>query len=364
MKQQGTRMVILYGGRSGEHDVSRRSAAAVLANLPERFAVQCIGIRRDGRFYLQRGLDRETLAGRALLPEVETQEPVWLVPGDGLHTADGRILCDVVFPVLHGTFGEDGTIQGALEIADIPYVGADVTGSALGMAKALAKTLWEAEGLPVGPWLQVDREVMAPGSTQAQSLAGFRERHRGAVFVKPNRGGSSVGVARVEDGSDALPAIRDALEWDREVLVEAAISGRELEISVIGNGRLDACAVGEIRTRHGFYSYDAKYTDEDAAELIVPAAITDAEAETIRSHAVRACRACGIDGMARVDFFRESASGRILINEVNTIPGFTSISMYPRLCAEAGIAYPQLLTRLADLAIARHRERAAIRYSR
>ncbi len=364
MSRNQTRMVILYGGRSGEHDVSRRSAASVLRNLPERFVVECVGISRDGRFYHQSGLNRHSLGSEALLPEVGEQEAVWIVPADGLHTASGKIPCDVVFPVLHGTFGEDGTIQGALEIAGLSYVGADVTGSALGMAKGLAKTLWEADGLPVGPWIQLDRSVLEANSEQAQALQRFRARHPGPVFVKPNRGGSSVGVARVEAADDPIPALADALLWDRDVLVELAIAGRELEISVIGNGRLEACAVGEIRMRSGFYSYDAKYTDEDAAKLIVPAAITDAAVETIRSHAVRACRACAIDGMARVDFFRESGSGRILINEVNTIPGFTSISMYPRLCGEAGIPYPELLNRLADLALERHREREQIRYTR
>ncbi|AKS35027.1 D-alanine--D-alanine ligase family protein [Mycolicibacterium goodii] len=358
-----TRVAVVYGGRSSEHAISCVSAGSILRNLdPERFEVVAIGITPDGSWVLTDGRP-ETLAitdgklpavteasGTELaLPAAPNRSGQLLALGNG----PGEILAavDVVFPVLHGPYGEDGTIQGLLELAGVPYVGSGVLASAAGMDKEYTKKLLAAEGLPIG-----DQAVLRPG-VETLDLE-QRERLGLPVFVKPARGGSSIGVSRVASWDELAPAIALARRHDPKVIVEAAVPGRELECGVLEfpDGRLEASTVGEIRVagvrgrEDGFYDFATKYL-EDAAELDVPAKVDDDVADEIRRLAVRAFTAIGCQGLARVDFFL-TEDGPV-VNEINTMPGFTTISMYPRMWAASGIDYPTLLAAMVDTALAR-----------
>jgi D-alanine-D-alanine ligase len=271
--------------------------------------------------------------------------------------------CDVVFPVLHGSFGEDGRIQGLLDCADLPFVGAAVLGSALGMDKEKAKLLWQQAGLPVVPFIAKRGFELASEEAEDRLRREVGSRFGYPAFVKPASAGSSVGATKVEGPDALLPAIRTALAWDEKVLVEPFVAAREIECSVLGNEILSAFTPGEVVPSHEFYDYEAKYLDPKGARLEIPAPITDDQAEKVKALAVAACTALEIGGMARVDFFIDRESGEVLLNEVNTIPGFTSISMYPKMCEVGGLPYPQLISRLAELAIARHEARETIRYN-
>jgi D-alanine-D-alanine ligase len=366
------RVVILYGGKSGEHEVSLQSAASILRHLdPRRYDPRLVGIGPDGAWTLQ---TPESMA-RAMKDSgplaIEAGNRVFVLPGGGRERGlsfDGGagvegLACDAVFPVLHGTFGEDGTIQGLLECAELPYVGAPVLGSALGMDKEKAKLLWMQAGIPVVPFLTARRPALdaAGGEDHFRREVGSRLGY--PVFVKPACAGSSVGASKVE-GPDALvPALRAALEWDDKALIEAYIAAREIECSVIGNAALQAFAPGEVVPSHEFYDYEAKYIDPDGARLDIPAMIGDAQAARVRALAIAACACLEISGMARVDFFIDRRSGEVLLNEVNTIPGFTHISMYPKMCAVDGLPYSALISRLVELAIERHEARLLLRYN-
>ncbi|MBN2551422.1 MAG: D-alanine--D-alanine ligase, partial [Spirochaetales bacterium] len=263
---------------------------------------------------------------------------------------------DVVFPVLHGTFGEDGTVQGLLETADLAYVGAGVLASSVAMDKEKTKELWRQSGLPVVDFVVVRDDC-------ARSVAAVLERLSPPLFVKPVTAGSSVGVSKVHDRDELQPAIAEALRYDLKAMAEPAIKGREIECAVLGNESPLAFTPGEILPAHEFYSYEAKYVDPDGAELKLPADLPDPVSREIRRVAVAAFRAIECSGMARVDFFLQEGSGRILLNEINTIPGFTNISMYPKMCEADGLSYPELLDRLIDLGTERHRRRRSLRYS-
>ncbi|MCK0175035.1 MULTISPECIES: D-alanine--D-alanine ligase family protein [Mycobacteriaceae] len=363
-RNQRTRVAVVYGGRSSEHAISCVSAGSILRNLdPERFEVVAVGITPGGSWVLTDG-DPDTLAisdGR--LPEVGAASGAALaLPADPGRkgelvslepSAAGDILAsvDVVFPVLHGPYGEDGTIQGLLELAGVPYVGAGVLASAAGMDKEFTKKLLAAEGLPIG-----DQVVLRPGQSTVDLDA--RERLGLPVFVKPARGGSSIGVSRVASWDELPAAIELARRHDPKVIVEAAVPGRELECGVLEypDGRIDASTVGEIRVagvrgrEDGFYDFSTKYLEE-GAELDVPAKIEDDVAEEIRRLAIRAFRAIDCQGLARVDFFLTDDGP--VINEINTMPGFTTISMYPRMWAAGGVDYPTLLAAMVDTAMAR-----------
>ena len=357
------RVAVVYGGRSSEHAISCVSAGSILRNLdPQRFEVVAVGITPDGSWVLT-GAEPDTLAitdGR--LPEVTggsgTELALAADPGRrgqllSLGQGAGELLAavDVVFPVLHGPYGEDGTIQGLLELAGVPYVGAGVLASATGMDKEFTKKLLAAEGLPIG-----DHVVLRAG----RDTLDLEERDRLGlpVFVKPARGGSSIGVSRVAAWDELDAAIAAARRHDPKVIVEAAVPGRELECGVLEfpDGRLAASAVGEIRVagvrgrEDGFYDFATKYL-EDAAELDVPAKVDDDTAETIRQLALRAFRAIDCQGLARVDFFLTDAGP--VVNEINTMPGFTTISMYPRMWAASGVDYPTLLTTMVETAVRR-----------
>ncbi|OBH99573.1 D-alanine--D-alanine ligase family protein [Mycobacterium scrofulaceum] len=357
------RVAVVFGGRSNEHAISCVSAGSILRNLdPERFDVLAIGITPEGSWVLTEG-DPDTLAiSNRQLPEVTAQSGTELaLPADprrggqlvALSPGAGEVLAsvDVVFPVLHGPYGEDGTLQGLLELAGVPYVGAGVLASAAGMDKEFTKKLFAAEGLPVGAYA-----VLRPSRSTLQPEE--RERLGLPVFVKPARGGSSIGVTRVASWDDLPAAVAAARRHDPKVIVEAAIPGRELECGVLEmpDGTVEASTVGEIRVagvrgrEDSFYDFATKYLD-DAAELDVPAKVDDDIADAIRHLAVRAFKAIDCQGLARVDFFLTD-DGPVL-NEINTMPGFTTISMYPRMWAASGVDYPTLLATMVETALAR-----------
>ncbi len=352
------RLGVLFGGRSAEHEVSVVSARSILREADaDRFEAVPLGITRGGGWLTE----AETRARLARVEAGESHglgdepEPALLAAGDAL--ADLAAV-DVVFPIVHGTQGEDGTLQGLLELAGLPYVGSGVAASALGMDKALMRQAFAAAGLPQ-PRHLVLRDT-SPGGRRLCGDAARDEVEREIgypCFVKPANGGSSVGVSPVGAAGELGAAVAEASRHDRTVLVEEALAGREVECAVLGNSEPEASPLGEIRAPGGFYSYAAKYED-DSAELVVPAAISGAATERVRRCALDAFRALDCAGLARVDFFvDEEAAGEpsIHVLELNTLPGFTPISMYPRLCQEAGLSYAELITRLVELALERHR---------
>jgi len=358
-----TRVAVVYGGRSSEHAISCISAGSILRNLdPQRFDVVAVGITPDGSWVLTDASPETLSISDGRLPEVSGAAGTALsLPADpqlsgqlvALGHGAGEILAsvDVVFPVLHGPYGEDGTIQGLLELAGVPYVGAGVLASATGMDKEFTKKLLIAEGLPVG-----DHIVLRPHDTTVELED--RERLGLPVFVKPARGGSSIGVSRVAAWDELPAAIAHARRHDPKVIIEAAVPGRELECGVLEfpDGRIEASTVGEIRVagvrgrEDAFYDFATKYLD-DGAELDVPAKVDDNLADEIRQLAIRAFQAIDCQGLARVDFFLTD-DGPVL-NEINTMPGFTTISMYPRMWAASGVDYPTLLTAMVETALAR-----------
>ena len=381
---------MLFGGRSSEHEISLRSALTVMSAMdPARYEVVPIGIGRDGRWYLRADAIRmlteaaprlEALAGGgievSLLPhpagnslvEAPGNEPRGAaVASQGAKQDAARGAkqempgpLDVVFPVLHGSYGEDGTVQGLLELAGIPYVGAGVLGSAVGMDKDVQKRLLREAGLPVVRYAAVERWQWREEPGRVTDLARALEF---PVFVKPNALGSSVGISKVKSESALGAALEEAFAYDRKVLIEAACIGRELECAVLGNERPESSIPGEIviKGRHEFYSYESKYVDPDGAEVRIPAALTAAQSEHLRELACGAFRALGLRGMARVDFLARPALSEIYVNEVNTIPGFTAISMYPKLWGASGLPLGRLIDRLIELALEEHRERAALK---
>ncbi len=356
------RIGVLFGGRSGEHEVSLSSAASVIRGLdPEKYEPVLIGISKDGRWLVGTGAQK-------MLPEVlKSGERVLLsadpslgalVPLDVARGGAQRV--DVIFPVLHGTFGEDGTVQGLLELAGLPYVGAGVLGSAVGMDKDVQKRLFLQAGLPVGDFLAVLRSEWE--NARQEVLRTIGKKFRYPLFVKPATLGSSVGMTKVHNREELGPALDAAAEFAQKILVERAIVGQEIEVSVLGNDDPRASVPGEIIPHREFYDYAAKYLEE-GTQLIIPAKLSRAHVRRFQDYAVRAFRAVDCAGMARVDFFLERRSGRILLNELNTIPGFTSISMYPKLWEASGIPFRELVDRLIALAIERHGEKARTKYS-
>ena len=354
-----TRVAVVFGGRSSEHSISCLSAGSVLAHLDrDRFEVVPVGIARDGAWVLGTDDPRELAIRGRTLPSVDEDRTALALPGDptrgGLLVLDadraGEVLAgvDVVFPVLHGPYGEDGTIQGLLEMAGLPYVGAGVLASAVAMDKEFTKKLLVAEGLPVG-----DLVVLRRGTTTLTPEQ--RDRLGLPVFVKPARAGSSVGITRVTDWADLDAAVATAREHDPKVLVEAAVLGREVEVAVLElpDGSVRASVPAEIRIVGDaeFYDFDAKYLD-DVCEFDIPAKLDDDVAERLRETAVAAFRAVDGQGLARVDFFL-GPDGAVTVNEVNTMPGFTPTSMFPRAWAVTGVDYPSLLTTLVETALAR-----------
>ncbi len=369
------RVGVIYGGRSGEHEVSLASAAAVFQNLdPERYEPVAIRIEKDGRWTLPAEPPRiESAAGvieaskAAPQPAGRETHLVAHPGGDTLLTVDreaGRATVsgtslDVVFPVLHGPYGEDGTVQGLLELANVPYVGAGVLASSVGMDKAVMKLVFAASGLPI-----VDYEVVLKRDWQRDArgaLSRVVAKLGFPVFVKPANLGSSVGISKAKHAAELRAAVDLAAEFDRKIVVEAAVpQAREIEVAVLGNDEPEASVPGEIVPSREFYDYEAKYIDA-GSKLLIPAPLPDAQSATVRRLAVEAFKALDCAGMARVDFLLAGDSGILYLNEANTIPGFTTISMYSKMWAASGLAYPQLIERLIALALERHAEKQTLR---
>jgi D-alanine-D-alanine ligase len=345
-----TRLAILYGGRSAEHQVSVVSARSVMEALdPDRFEVVPIAITRAGAWLLPDRSPLELTASDGALPEVEAAGTELAVrPEQGV----GGV--DVVFPILHGPFGEDGTVQGLFELADLPYVGSGVLASALAMDKAMAKVVLAQAGLPQAPYLVVpERDWRADPDRVAAEVGG---RLAYPVFTKPARLGSSIGISKVKTPDGLAAGLADAFAHDTKALVEQGVVARELECGVLGNDAPEASVVGEVVPGHDFYDFEAKYLDE-SLKLEIPAPVPGAVRDRVRELSLRAFQALDCEGFARVDFFYEEATGRVLLNEVNTIPGFTPKSMFPMLWAASGLSYPDLVARLVDLAVERHAAR-------
>ena len=354
---------VLYGGRSGEHDVSRCSAASVIKYLDKsKYDVTAIGIDHDGRWHVQDTPEfvddkdfgsvlKLNKTGDWFVNHYERNRKLYL-----FNAKTGKeIDVDVVFPVVHGTFCEDGTLQGLLELAMVPYVGADVIGSAVGMDKDVSKRLLRDAGIPVVEWIRIRKNEW--DSNRNNILREIEVKIGFPCFIKPCNAGSSVGISKVKESGFLLKGIDEAFLWDNKILIEKGIIAREIEFSVIGNDKPETSAPGEIRPKHEFYSYEAKYIDSNGAELLIPAEIDPELTEKMKKTALNGYSTLCCTGMARVDFFLEKDSDNFYINEINTLPGFTNISMYPKLWDKSGINYPTLLEKLIDLAIERRKSK-------
>ena len=360
---------ILYGGRSGEHEVSLCSAASVVKAINrKKYEPVAIGIDTAGRWHVQDSpvivddpdfgtvlaleqtgdwrLNHFESGGRLVLTEVKSGRTVSV---------------DAVFPAVHGTFCEDGTLQGLLELAMVPFVGADTAGSAVGMDKDIAKRLLRDAGIPVVEWVTLTKSAWL--SDRKGSLAEAMSIPM-PLFIKPCRAGSSVGVKKAVSAEDVASAIDFAFQYDTKILIERGIDAREIECSVLGNDKPESSIPGEIIPRHDFYSYEAKYIDPEGADLKIPADVSDELAAAISRTAVKGYKALCCAGMARVDFFLEKGSDKFYLNEVNTLPGFTSISMYPKLWEACGLGYSELIDRLIYLAFERYNEKKQIKTER
>ncbi|HEV2289021.1 MAG TPA: D-alanine--D-alanine ligase family protein [Candidatus Acidoferrales bacterium] len=361
------RVGILFGGRSGEHEVSVASAASVMRALDtEKYEAVPIGIAKDGRWLV--GAAAQKMTDQKILPELlKTGERVVLPPDPSAAAlvpltgqSQPSVKIDVIFPVLHGTFGEDGTVQGLLDLAGVPYVGAGVIGSAVGMDKDMQKRIFRDAKLPIVPFLAISRHEWE--KNRGKTLVAIKKKFRFPLFVKPATLGSSVGMTRVHNAAE-LPAAMDlAAEFALKIIVERAIRGREIEVAVLGNAEPKAAIPGEIIPHREFYDYQAKYL-ESGTRLEIPAKLNKKQAAQFQDYAVRAFQSIECTGMARVDFFLERGTGKIYLNEVNTIPGFTSISMYPKMWEATGLPYTELISRLIELAIEQHGEKARTKYS-
>ena len=385
---------VLFGGRSGEHEVSLLSAASVVNAIDKsRFDVVPIGISKAGQ-WLTAGHAEQLLGGKHEQCNLRAGDPqstpgaAVLASGQGVivppmpsadsivpfaqqavtakSDASPSIHVDVIFPVLHGTFGEDGTIQGLLELADIPYVGAGVLGSAVGMDKDVMKKLFIAAGLPIVKHVTVRRSAWEKDAKKMRRQ--IEQKLKYPVFVKPANLGSSVGISKVHDAKELAPALALAAQFDCKIVVEQGVGGkkqkaREIEVSVLGNDEPVASIAGEIVPSAEFYDYAAKYLDE-GSKLMIPARLTKAKMKEVQRLAVEVFQAVDCSGLARVDFLMEPKTGKVYVNEINTMPGFTAISMYPKLWAASGVRYTGLITRLIELALERHQEKKKNCYSR
>lgn len=356
---------LLFGGKSGEHEVSLQSAKSIYEALDKsKYEVLLIGIDKQGSWrlgaassYLLNASNPKLIALNKKAPAVtaivNAGETRLISPASG--TPLGAV--DVFFPIIHGTYGEDGSLQGLLELLDVPYVGAGVLGSAVGMDKDVMKRLLRDAGLPIGDFFAFTRETLTPRDFSAAVRA-----LRFPIFVKPANMGSSVGIAKAHDKKELSAAIKDAFRYDTKIILEQFIKGREIEVAVLGNENPKASIPGEILPSHEFYSYEAKYIDENGAAVEIPAKLSARDSAKVRELAVRVFRALDCSGMGRVDFFF-TPRGKFVVNEINTLPGFTKISMYPKLWAATGIPYPELLDRLIALAIGQKEKKSKLRRS-
>jgi D-alanine-D-alanine ligase len=354
------RVAILFGGKSAEHEISLISARNIVAAMdPNKYDVVAIGIDKQGRWHLDEGA--RLLRGKAHSSvEIGDSESAAAVRPGNTPTplvGGGRFgTVDVVFPILHGPFGEDGTVQGLLKLANLPFVGAGVLGSAVGMDKDVMKRLLRDAKIPTPKFL-------AFGRADKFSFSRIKKVLGMPLFIKPANLGSSVGISKVTQPAQFGVAVKEAFRYDNKIIIEQCIRGREIECSVLGNDRPIASLPGEIIVGHEFYSYDAKYIDDKGARLEIPAKLPIAVVKKVRALALKAYKTLCCEGMARVDFFVQ-ANGRVLVNEINTIPGFTAISMYPKMWAASGISYPKLVDRLIQLALQRHRSEMRLKTSK
>lgn len=374
-------IALIYGGRSGEHEISLISASSIARGFSEEDKVTLIGISKDGKWYLQpeseykriREDDKATFTITA-----DEAKAVSVIPGgkNNAFVAGGKSLdIDVVFPALHGTYGEDGTIQGLFEMADIAYVGCTHLSSAITMDKEKTKMIWESVGLPVVPYVCMKRSVILD-SVVYDAVIESTEKELGGypLFVKPCCAGSSNGAAKAKNRKELSFELMEAFQWDDKVLIEKSINAREIECSVTGNSvtfpadsvveEVTAYIPGEIAPSHDFYDFDAKYNDPDGAELIIPAQLTENDLEKIRKTACAAYKVLDATGLARVDFFIDKDTKAVYLNEINTMPGFTSISMFPKMCEAAGLKFNALVQLLIDEAVARYKSKQALVTSR
>lgn len=362
MAERKIRVGLIFGGRSGEHDVSLASAQSVMANLdPNKYEVMPIGITPSGSWLLGAEPAQLRAARQGAAPEQSTEvtltgDPTLrrLIPVQSNEPLQNNGALDVIFPVLHGTYGEDGTLQGLLEMANVPYVGCGVLGAALGMDKEKMKMVFQAISLPVGPYLVYRRNEWE--RTPEKILDTIEQQLGYANFVKPVNLGSSVGVSKAHDRVELEHAMQVAAEYDRKIIIEKGINCRELECAVLGNDEPIVSVVGEIVASSEFYDYNAKYID-NKSQSFIPADLPQQTADEVRRQAIQAFLALDLSGLARVDFFLERETNKVYINEVNTMPGFTQISMYPKLWEASGLPYNELLDSLIELAIERHDDR-------
>ena len=373
-------IAVIYGGRSGEHEISLISASAIVRGMSKENKVVLIGITKAGKWYVQDDSEYQRICAdeKATLTLKEDEaKAVSVIPGakKDAFVAGGKSLnIDVVFPALHGTYGEDGTIQGLFEMADVPYVGCTHISSAITMDKEKTKMIWQAAGLPVVPYVCMKRFVMLDSVVYDDFIEATEKELGYPMFVKPCCAGSSNGASKANNKKELNFALMEAFQWDDKVLIEKSINAREVECSVTGNSvtypadsdveEVVAYIPGEIAPSHTFYDFDAKYNDPDGAKLLIPAELTENDLEKIRKTACAAYKVLDATGLSRVDFFIDRDSKEVYLNEINTLPGFTPISMFPKMCDAAGLKFPELIQLLLDEAVARYNAKQQLSTSR
>lgn len=373
-------IALIYGGRSGEHEISLISAASIARGIDKKNTVTLIGITKDGTWFLQNESEYNRICkdkDASLKIEESDENKIYVVPGGknkAFRTKNGSLNIDVVFPALHGTYGEDGTIQGLLDMADIPYIGCSTMASALTMDKEKTKQILKSSEIPVVPYICIKRCDLNNSQRYDEIFQRCIDELGFPLFIKPCCAGSSNGANKAENEKEFSFYLMEAFTWDDKVLVEKSINAREIECSVTGNSTtanpnceaetVRAYIPGEILPTHTFYDFDAKYNDPDGAKLLIPADISTDLIETVRSTAVRAYKALDCSGLSRIDFFIDRDTGELYLNEINTLPGFTSISMFPKMCEKAGLKFAELIKLLIEEAFLRYEAKSSLTTSR
>lgn len=373
-------IALIYGGRSGEHEISLISAASIARGIDKKNTVTLIGITKDGTWFLQNESEYNRICrdkDASLKIEESDENKIYVVPGGknkAFRTKSGSLDIDVVFPALHGTYGEDGTIQGLLDMADIPYIGCSTMASALTMDKEKTKQILKSSEIPVVPYICIKRCDLNNSQRYDEIFQRCIDELGFPLFIKPCCAGSSNGANKAENAKEFSFYLMEAFTWDDKVLVEKSINAREIECSVTGNSTtanpnceaetVRAYIPGEILPTHTFYDFDAKYNDPDGAKLLIPADISTDLIETVRSTAVRAYKALDCSGLSRIDFFIDRDTGELYLNEINTLPGFTSISMFPKMCEKAGLKFAELIKLLIEEALLRYKAKSSLTTSR
>lgn len=373
-------IALIYGGRSGEHEISLISAASIARGIDKKNTVTLIGITKDGTWFLQNESEYNRICkdkDASFKIEESDENKIYVVPGGknkAFRTKNGSLNIDVVFPALHGTYGEDGTIQGLLDMADIPYIGCSTMASALTMDKEKTKQILKSSEIPVVPYICIKRCDLNNSQRYDEIFQRCIDELGFPLFIKPCCAGSSNGANKAENEKEFSFYLMEAFTWDDKVLVEKSINAREIECSVTGNSTtanpnceaetVRAYIPGEILPTHTFYDFDAKYNDPDGAKLLIPADISTDLIETVRSTAVRAYKALDCSGLSRIDFFIDRDTGELYLNEINTLPGFTSISMFPKMCEKAGLNFAELIKLLIEEALLRYKAKSSLTTSR